>query len=84
MAPPHGLTLCCFAESWGWGLVGGMGGTDRVCSGHEHPHHPHPAQAPVSAPTGTSWEDGGPKWLLERSAGLTVLELTGPGRDLVI
>lgn len=29
-------------------------------------------------------EDGGPKWLLEHGAGLAVLELTGPGRDLVI
>jgi len=27
---------------------------------------------------------GGPKRLLELSAGLAVLELTGPGRDLVI
>lgn len=26
VAPPHGLTLCRFAENGGWGLVGGMRG----------------------------------------------------------
>lgn len=52
------------------------------------PRSPAVCTAGPDEPTGwgKAWphEDRGPKQLLERGAGLVVLELTGPGRDLVI
>lgn len=71
------------------------GGQD-VCAGDtgscgntgECPRSPvvHTAGPEVSPGRGRAWpqEDGDLKQLLEHSAGLAVLELTGPGRDLVI
>lgn len=54
----------------------------------EYPCYPAVCTAgpEVSPGQGRAWpqEDGNLKQLLESSAGLAVLELTGPGRDLVI
>lgn len=83
----RGRPGCLCPASWQGGRAG-LGAQGPVGNTGECPRSPavRTAGPEVSPGRGKArpQEDGGLKQLLERGAGLAVLELTGPGRDLVI
>lgn len=80
----RGLPVLCPVVGW----EGRAGGTGSAGSTGECPRSPavRTAGPEVSPGRGRArpQEDRDLKQLLERSTGLAVLEVTGPGRDLVI
>lgn len=83
----RGRPSCLYSAPW-WGGRAGLGTQGPVGNTGECPGSPAVCTAGPEMSPGQGrarpQEDRDLKQLLERSAGLAVLELTGPGRDLVI